>query len=309
MRGVWFEDGHVTLRGDLERPAPAPGRCRVRVLKAGICATDLALRAGYMGFRGVPGHEFVGIALDGPLTGRRVVGEINLACGRCPTCLAGLERHCPERTVLGILGHGGAFAEEVSLPERNLHPVPDGVSDAAATFTEPLAAAFEIPEQVPVAGAQALVVGDGRLGILCAKVLRNRGASVSIRGRHPERAPLVDLPWIETPDPHTFDLVVEATGRPEVLQQALDWVRPRGTLVLKTTAAHAAPLDLAPLVVNEVSLVGSRCGPFPPALDLLARGEIDVEGMVQARYPLEHAEEALQRAADRGTLKVLLEVS
>jgi len=309
MRGVWFEDGQVTLRDDLERPAPAADRCRVRVMKTGLCATDLALRAGYMGFRGVPGHEFVGVALEGPLQGQRVVGEINLACGACMACEAGQERHCPERTVLGILGHGGALAEELSLPTRNLHRVPDGVSDEAATFTEPLAAAFEIPEQVPVEGVETLVVGDGRLGLLCAQVLRHRGAAVAILGRHPERAAIVDLPWVRPPSGPAYDLVVEATGHPEVLQDALHWVRPRGAIVLKTTAARSAPLDLAPLVVNEVTLVGSRCGPFEPALELLAAGTVEVEAMIAARFPLDRAAEAMSRAATPGALKVLVDVS
>ena len=311
MRGLWFEDGQVRLRTDVPRPKPTEGQSRVRVLQAGVCATDLALRGGYMGFSGVPGHEFVGVALDGPLEGERVVGEINLACGTCATCRAGLPRHCPTRTVLGILHHGGAFAEELVLPLENLHRVPDGVSDAAATFTEPLAAAFEIPEQVDVVGARALVVGDGRLGMLCAQVLARRGATVEVVGRHPDRARLTgqEIRWVAPPSAPEHDLVVEATGRPDVLQQAMGWVRPRGTLVLKTTAESPAALDLAPLVVNEVTLVGSRCGPFSPALELLASGEIDVEGMVDVRLPLERAAEALDQAARPGVLKVLIQVS
>lgn len=314
MRGLWFEDGEVRLRKDLPSPEPGPDLCRVRVRKAGICATDLALRRGYMDFRGVPGHEFVGLALDGPYAGRRVVGEINLACRECPTCAAGLERHCPRRTVLGILGHGGAFAEEVALPIRNLHPVPDAVGDEAATFTEPLAAAFEVLEQVPVGGhTRALVVGDGRLGLLCAQVLALAGARVDVVGRHPERAGATagDLRWIDAPsagEAPVHDLVLEATGRPEVLQAALGWVRPRGTLVLKTTAERAAPLDLAPLVVNEVTLVGSRCGPFAPALRALEEGRLDVGALVDARLPLERGAEALDLAARPGVLKVLLEL-
>jgi threonine dehydrogenase-like Zn-dependent dehydrogenase len=310
MQGLWLEDTRVTLRDDLVRPVPAPGQCRVRVLMAGICATDLALRAGYMGFRGVPGHEFVGQALDGPLAGRRVVGEINLACGECGTCRAGLERHCPQRTVLGILNHGGAFTEQLVLPLVNLHPVPDGVSTAAATFTEPLAAAFEILEQL--AGQEferVLVVGDGRLGLLCAQVLATEQHHVDLVGRHPERAERVrgDLRWIEPPSTPRHDLVIEASGVPALLQQALTWVRPRGTLVLKTTSAEHPPLDLTPLVIHEITLVGSRCGRFEPALAALSANEVEVEALIDARLPLAQGVQAFELAARPGVLKVLLE--
>lgn len=312
MRGLWIEGGEVRYREDLPAPEPGEGRCRVRVLRAGVCATDLALQRGYMGFRGVPGHEFVGVALDGPLAGRRVVGEINAACGLCPACRGGLERHCPERTVLGILGLGGAFAEELALPARNLHAVPEGVSTDAATFTEPLAAAFELAEQIDLgAVSSALVAGDGRLGLLCAQVLALSVGEVALAGRHPERAALVGgaLRWVDDPERGAWDLVVEATGDPAVLARALEWVRPRGTVALKTTAERPATLDLAPLVVNEVTLVGSRCGPFAPALDALAAGRVAVEPLVQARFGLEQGPEAFAHAARRGVLKVLVDVA
>ena len=242
MRGLYVENGRLRYREDLPRPRAGPNECRVQVLLAGVCATDLALVRGYMGFEGVPGHEFVGLALDGPLAGRRVVGEINAACGECPACRAEDswgERHCANRSVLGILDRGGAFAEELALPTANLHPVPEGVSDEAATFTEPLAAAFEIPEQLELApGEHALVVGDGRLGLLCAQVLASRGLHVELAGRHPERGALFpgagirhlgDLAGAGT----GYDLVVEATGHPAVLQEALARVRPRGRLVAR----------------------------------------------------------------------------
>jgi threonine dehydrogenase-like Zn-dependent dehydrogenase len=281
-----------------------------------VCATDLALARGYMGFAGVPGHEFVGLALDGPLAGRRVVGEINAGCGACPTCKRGLTRHCPNRTVLGILGRSGAFAEELSLPTANLHALPDDLPDERAVFAEPLAAAFEIAEQLElVPGARALLVGDGRLGILCAHVLARHGLELTVAGHHPERRELLPAGarWLEEPlEPaagaERFDLVVEATGRADVLPRALARVRPRGTLVLKTTTEAPVSLDLAPLVIDEVRLVGSRCGPFEPAIEALARGEIPVEGMIQARYPLDRGVEALRRAGEPGVLKVLIEM-
>ena len=323
MRALFLDGGRLSYREDLPAPSPASGETRVRVLRAGICATDLALQRGYMGFRGIPGHEFVGEALDGPLAGRRVVGEINAACGTCPTCLAGRPRHCPHRDVLGILARPGAFAEELCLPHANLHAVPDGVSTEAATFAEPLAAAFEIAEQVEIDALEnALVLGDGRLGLLCAQVLARAGLRVTVGGRHPERAALLpagvelrtdlgaqsDVAGAARDAPR-WDLVVEATGRPEVLQLALARVRPRGTVVLKTTSEAAAPLDLAPLVVDEITLVGSRCGPFEPALRALADGSVRVERMIAERYPLERGPEAFERAGTPGVLKVLFEVA
>lgn len=313
MRGLWVEDGAVRYRADLDVPAADAGECRVRVVRAGVCATDLALQRGYMGFAGVPGHEFVGVACDGPFAGRRVVGGINAACGTCATCRAGRPRHCPQRTVLGILGRGGAFAEELVLPAENLLAVPDAVSTDAATFAEPLAAAFEIVEQVDLTAIErALVVGDGRLGLLCAQVLALDLARVDVAGRHPERAArfAADLRWVADPaaEPR-YDLVVEATGSPEMLAAALGLVRPGGTVVLKTTAERPATLDLAPLVVDEITLVGSRCGPFAPALDALASGRVEVEPLVEARYPLERGAEAFERAARRGILKVLIDVA
>ncbi len=325
MRGVWIEDGTVSFRSDLPPPSvPTPlaerataGRtdARVQVTLAGLCATDLALAKGYMGFRGVPGHEFVGVALEGPLSGQRVVGEINAACGTCATCRGGEERHCPTRTVLGILNHAGAFAEELVLPVDNLLAVPAGLADEAAVFTEPLAAAFEIAEQVELlAGTRALVIGDGRLGLLCAQVLALHGLEVRLHGRHPERGD-----WLPSGIEHRgdalaseterFELVVEATGRPDVFPLALARVRPRGTLVLKTTSEAPASIDLAPLVVDEIRLVGSRCGPFAPALSALAEGRIIVAPMLTRRFALEDAEAAFRAAARPGALKILFDIA
>lgn len=317
MRGLVLERGELRFSSDLPEPEPGPGEVRVRVLCTGVCATDLALARGYMGFAGVPGHEFVGEALEGELAGRRVVGEINAACGRCATCRAGRERHCPERSVLGILARPGAFAETLSLPQRNLHAVPDGLATERAVFAEPLAAAFEIPEQLELASVErALVVGDGRLGLLCAQVIAAAGVRTELAGRHPERGS-----WLPAgishigpvPDPREagrpWDLVVEATGDPSVLAQALGLVRPRGSVVLKTTSERPASLDLAPLVVDEIQLLGSRCGPFEPALRALAEGVVVVDPMVEERFPLERAVDAFERARRPGTLKVLVDVA
>jgi len=313
VRALCIDDGGLCYRTDVDPPIAAPGEVRVRVTCAGVCATDLALVRGYMDYSGVLGHEFVGVAQDGPLSGQRVVGEINAACGACSWCRRGLERHCPQRSVLGILGRGGAFADELVLPEANLRAVPDGITDAAATFTEPLAAAFEIDEQLDLSTVDsALVLGDGRLGLLCAQVLALRGVQVTLRGRHPERAAF--LPGrvsYERPEggAQRYPLVVEASGRSDALEAALARVEPRGSLVLKTTSEKHTTLDLAPLVVDEITLLGSRCGPFDPALAALAAGDVVVEPMIHGRFDLEHGIQALQRAARPGVLKVLIDVS
>ncbi len=318
MRGLRITDGKLEYRTDLPRPEAVAGESRIRIVRAGVCATDLALVRGYMGFTGIPGHEFVGVAVDGPHAGRRVVGEINAACGHCSWCRADLGRHCPHRSVLGILGRDGCFAEEIRLPHENLLPVPDTVTSDAAVFTEPLAAAYEMDEQLDLCAIDtALVVGDGRLGLLCAHVLARRGLDVTVAGRHPERDTLLGDRVVHTTDLVTpsatperqFDLAVEATGRPEVLEQVIPFVRPRGTLVLKTTSEAPAPLDLAPLVINEITLVGSRCGRFRPALDALAAGEPGVERMIEARYPVMDGCEALEHAGRKGVLKVLIDVA
>jgi threonine dehydrogenase-like Zn-dependent dehydrogenase len=321
MRALWLESGHVRVRDDLPSPSPPAGECRVRVTLAGVCATDLALARGYMHFRGVPGHEFTGVALDGPLAGRRVVGEINAGCGACPECATGDARHCPHRTVLGILGRPGAFAEELLLPARNLLPVPDGVSDEAAVFAEPLAAALHLVEQIPdPRGTPVLVAGDGRLGLLCAHALALAGARVTVAGRHPERAELLPagarhvtglleadgVPGDFAPREPLFPVAVEATGDPHALPRLLRHVTPRGTAVLKTTCEGASTLNFAGVVVNEQHIVGSRCGRLAPALDVLARGGVPVERFVQARYPLARAAEALEHAGRRGVLKTCI---
>ena len=297
VQALLFEDGRATVR-EVRRPAPRPGFALVRVIASGICNTDLELRRGYHSFRGIPGHEFVG-RVEGPAgsvwLGKRVVGEINLACGHCDWCRRGLGRHCPKRRVLGIVGHPGAHAEYLTLPETNLHAVSPGVSDEEAVFVEPLAAACEILDQVAVTErTRAAVLGCGKLGTLVASVLENSGAKVQRLGRDSRARS------------GSFDLVVEATGSPAGMPRALSLVRPRGTIVWKTTHHAPARFDAAPLVVNEVTVVGSRCGRFEPALDLLRHRRVDVSSLLSAEFPLSRAREALALAGKRGIRKVLL---
>lgn len=316
MRAVVFRDGGPQL---VERPdpVPAPGEAVVRVRLAGICGTDLELARGYMAFHGVPGHEFVGVVEEAPRpgwVGRRVVGEINVACGECLACEAGRSRHCPRRSVLGILRRDGAFAERLVLPLANLHEVPEGIPDTAAVLVEPLAAAYEILEQVPGVGRlRSAVLGDGRLGQLCAQVLRRAGSEPVIFGRHREKLRRLERLGFSTflasdpPADRDFDLVVEATGSPDGVAAALDLVRPRGTLAIKSTTRSRPPVDVSKLVVDEITVIGSRCGPFPAALRHLAEEPDALEGMVSARYPLEEAALAFRRSEEPDVLKVLLE--
>ncbi len=315
MRALVF-DGAIALR-DVPKPEPAPGEALVRVRMAGVCNTDLEITRGYMGFHGVLGHELLGIVEacdDADWIGRRVVGEINLACRRCEWCDRGLARHCPTRTVLGIRHKNGCFAEYVTMPVANLHAVPESIPDERAVFVEPLAAAFEIAEQIDLAKhADALVLGDGKLGLLTAMVLRHRGLDVTVAGRHDRKLALARNVGARTIAPHdvaarSFDLVVEATGAPTGLTAALAAVEPRGTIVLKSTFHGTAVLATAPIVVDEVTLVGSRCGPFAPAIAALREHAIDPFPLVDGSYALVDAPAALERAASPGILKVLLDL-
>jgi threonine dehydrogenase-like Zn-dependent dehydrogenase len=318
LRALHF-DGVPRLREDLPLPEPGPGEARLKVRLAGICRTDVEITRGYVPFTGVLGHEFVATvdsALGGQgLEGRRVVGEINCPCGECDLCRRGEEgrRHCPRRTVLGIEGRDGCLAEYCCLPIGNLHRVPDAVPDESAVFAEPLAAALRIAEQVDLRGDErALVLGDGKLGLLCAMVLAGRAGELVIAGRHEEKLSIARAGGARAVvadelDDSGFDLVVEATGRAEGVRLALARARPLGTVVLKSTVAGEQSFPLAAAVVNEVTLVGSRCGPFGPALEALTEGSIDPRPMISARYPLEEAEKALRRAAEPGVLKVLVE--
>jgi alcohol dehydrogenase len=311
MLAVHLEKGAVEVL-DIPVPERPPGFALLRLLKAGICNTDLELQRGYYGFTGTPGHEFVAevaAADTAELVGKRVVGEINLACHACDWCARGLARHCPQRTVLGIVRHPGAFQEFFLLPERNLHVVPDTIPTERAVFTEPLAAACEILDQVAIPpGEIVAVLGDGKLGLLIAMTLRAHGNRVHQFGRHPEKLRIAAAVGVEVDAaPGQYDWVVDATGSPEGLRTAAAMVRPRGTVILKSTVHSMVAVDTAPLIVNEITLVGSRCGRFEAALPLLARAEIPVEKMIAARYPLREAREAFAEAATKGTLKVLLE--
>lgn len=305
MKGLYLDGSTVTLRRDLPEVAPREGEVVLRVRAVGVCDTDLQLARGYMGFRGVIGHEFVG----DDARGDRWVAEINNACRRCPTCLAGRPTHCPARTVLGIVAHDGAMAERVAVPRDNLHPVPDAVSDEEAVFVEPLAAAFQVLEQVRVApDDRVAVLGDGKLGLLSAWVLRTATPRVTLVGRHAHKLALAGptvaqrLAGDVADLARAFDVVVDATGSASGLASALGLCRPRGTVVLKTTVAAEHALSLAPVVIDELTLVGSRCGPFPKALDALARKAIDVRPLLAARYPPRRGRGRLRlrRAEGRG---------
>ncbi|HTP85354.1 MAG TPA: alcohol dehydrogenase catalytic domain-containing protein [Bryobacteraceae bacterium] len=315
MRSVHLAAGVVSVRNTPRPPRPE-GFALIRLLAGGICNTDLELQRGYYGFRGVPGHEFVGevVEAENPaLIGKRVVGEINLACGHCEWCARGLGRHCPTRTVLGIVKHPGAFREFLTLPEANLHVVPTGLSTERAVFTEPLAAACEILDQVRIPrDAGVAVLGDGKLGLLIAQVLHGHGARVHHFGRHREKLRISDAAGIATeltgkrPPVAAYDWTVDATGSPEGLRQAVAMTRPRGTLILKSTVHGLVPVDTAPIIVNEITLVGSRCGRFEPALKLLRTGRVNVDSMISAEYLLSDASAAFDHAAQKGVMKVLL---
>ncbi len=314
MIAAHLEGGRVSM---VERPRPQrpQGFALIRLITAGICNTDLELQRGYYGFTGTPGHEFVGevVEADSPaLVGRRVVGEINLACGGCDWCRRGLGRHCPHRTVLGIVEHPGVFSEYFTLPERNLHVVPDEIPTEEAVFTEPLAAACEILDQVAIPqGDRAAVLGDGKLGLLVAQVLKANGISVTLYGHHADKLALAARLGIETergtpPGAGAFRWVVEASGSADGLQQAVQMTEPRGTLIMKSTVHGQVAIDTAPAIVNEITLVGSRCGRFEPALDLLRRRAVCDREMISDRFPITQAPRAFERAAERGVFKVLL---
>jgi alcohol dehydrogenase len=316
MLAVHLENGAVVTR-QADPPQRPPGYALLRLIVAGICNTDLELQRGYYGFSGTPGHEFVAevVEADGrALVGKRVVGEINLACGHCDFCYRGLGRHCPTRSVLGIVNHPGAFAEYFTLPETNLHVLAGGFPSERAVFAEPLAAACEILDQVAIPrGERVAVLGDGKLGLLIALTLDAHGYPVHQFGHHPDKLAIAAARGVRTVvttgavPAAAFDFVVDATGSADGLRAAAQLVRPRGTLILKSTVHGAVAVDTAPLIVNEITLVGSRCGRFEASLPLLEHRIIPVESMIQARFPLLEAPRAFARAATPGTLKVLLE--
>jgi len=315
MLAVRLENGSVSVI-EVPKPHRPPGFALLRLLCAGICNTDLELQRGYYGFMGTPGHEFVGEVVEADtraLIGKRVVGEINFACHHCEWCHRELGRHCPNRTVLGIVNQPGAFEEYFLVPEHNLHIVPDDIPTERAVFTEPLAAACEILDQVSIPhGSTVAVLGDGKLGLLVALVLNAHGYPVHQFGRHGEKLRFSAAAGVKTETATelpvaAYDWVVEATGNPEALRQAAAMTRPRGTLILKSTVHGLVGIDTAPIIVNELTLVGSRCGRFEAALPLLDQHLIRAEQLIAARYRLEEAPKAFARAAERGVLKVLLE--
>jgi alcohol dehydrogenase len=312
-------DGELRLIADAPLPKRREGEVLVRVRMAGICSTDLEIIKGYMGFYGFPGHEFVGEveeADDPAWIGRRVVGEINCPCGSCLTCASGRSNHCPNRTVLGILGKDGAYAEYLTLPVKNLYELPDAIGDESGTFVEPVAAAFEILKQTRISPQdRVVVVGDGRLGLLVSQVLKRTGVALTVIGRHEEKLGIVRKLGIDTVledesgSLQSADMVVDCSGSPEGFLRSRSLVRPGGRLVVKSTFASSVQMDLSSLVVDEITLIGSRCGPFPPAISALADKEVEVLSLISAVYPLEEGIEAFRKASEPDTLKVLLKMS
>jgi threonine dehydrogenase-like Zn-dependent dehydrogenase len=332
MRALVYREKGLVLERNYPTPAPFDGEALIRVLLAGICNTDLEIIRGYMDFQGIPGHEFVGVveavhegsgaSVPTFWIGKRVVGEINAACHRndCAYCQRGMPTHCPNRTTLGIVNRDGAFADYLMLPIENLHIVPENVSDEEAVFVEPLAANFEMLEQVHVRPTDSVVVlGDGKMGQLAAQVMALSGCELMMVGKHKEKLALAEERGVTTyllDDVNTFalpagrrvDLVVECTGSAQGLEMALRIVRPRGILILKSTVSDKSTLHLAPIVIDEIRVQGSRCGPFAPALRALSQGSIDVRPLISARYGLDDALEAFEYAAQPGVLKVLVRV-
>lgn len=316
MKALWLENQSLRIRDDVPVPTPAADETLVRVLQAGICNTDLEMIRGYYSFAGVLGHEFVGVVAEGPpdLLGRRVVGEINASCGDCAACDRDDATHCENRTVLGIKDRNGAFAEYLTLPTANLHPVPESVSTDAATFVEPLAAALEIQEQVPIASEdRVLVVGSGKIGQLIVQTLLLTGCQLHVVGRRRRdlclpKSQSIPVGLADDIPPRSFDIVVECTGNAGGFHIAQKAVRPRGVLVMKSTYSGRLEIEASALVVNEITVVGSRCGPFAPALRLLAERLVELKPLIGARFDLQDGLQAVEKARQPEALKVLLEI-
>ena len=316
MRALVFENSAVKFKAHHPEPTPGADEALIQVLAAGICQTDLEIAKGYMNFKGVLGHEFVGVVKSSPdprWIGKRVAGEINCICGKCAMCQRGLSTHCLNRTVLGIDKRDGAFADLVALPVRNLHAIPDNVTNEEAVFVEPLAAAFQILRQVPIdSRTKVTILGDGRLGQLCAQVIARTKCTLLLVGRHQSKLDIAERRGIATAlDSQVTprkdqDVVVDCTGKPEGVERALQLLRPRGILVLKTTVAAGKALNLAPVVIDEITILGSRCGPFPDAISALATRQIDVTPLISRRIKLEGAEGLFRDGLPVGTLKVVL---
>lgn len=316
MRGLWLENQQLTLRKNLPLPTPPQGEALIKIIRAGICNTDVELLRGYYPYAGVLGHEFVGIVeSDGEWKGKRVVGEINARCGKCEACSHKNRNHCENRTVLGIQDRNGVFAEYTTLPYENLHQVPHNVSDDEAVFTEPLAAALQIPQQIQIHPEDRVVlIGDGKLGLLCAQVVALSGCDLTVIGKHENKleilkrrgiktALMMDAPKIKA------DVAIEVAGSPSGFDMARSHLRGGGRLVLKSTYAGKLTLDMSSIVVEEITIIGSRCGPFKAALDLLSRKLIDVGSFIHARHDLDDAVTAMEKAQEAGVLKVVLDVN
>jgi threonine dehydrogenase-like Zn-dependent dehydrogenase len=319
MKALYFDGLILHFIENYHKPEPDENQALVRVLLAGICATDVEITRGYKSFTGIPGHEFVGIVeeVNGAfqsLVGKKVVGEINIGCGTCEYCAQGLERHCNTRSTLGISERDGAFTEYLTLPLKNLWEVPEGVSDEEAVFTEPLAAAFEILEQVHIQPThKTAILGDGKLGLLIAFVLQRTWSNLVLLGKYDEKMSIASRGGItirksvETIKRQFFDVVVEATGSQSGIEMALNLVKPRGTVVVKSTVAEKIEIDFSRVVIDELTLVGSRCGPFPPALKALANKSVDVKQLVSATYQFDQAFDAFEYAKNKNAIKVLLD--
>ncbi len=320
MKGLYFDGKNLFLRKDLPLPRAGPGEALIRVTMAGICSTDLEITRGYMDFRGVPGHEFTGVVEDAGspgMAGRRVVGEINAPCNECSTCREGLGKHCPHRRVLGISAMNGVFAEYTVLPEENIHPIPGKLDDREAVFTEPLAAACEITSRFDIGEYQRIaVLGDGRLASLVAQVLKLNNSNITIVGRNSSKMERIRKMGFETAPSReagrmreTFDLIVECTGSTRGLPLAVELIKPRGLIILKSTYHDKMHWNPSPVAVNEITITGSRCGPFPPALELLRRGRVEVIPLISGLFPLNQWMEAFDMATHGGSFKVLLDIS
>lgn len=319
MLALWLENQQLRLKDNLPLPQLNPDEALIQVRLAGICATDLEMVKGYYPFTGILGHEFIGEVIEAPQhpewIGKRVVGEINVTCGKCFACTHGRRNHCEQRTVLGIVNHDGVFAEFLSLPVQNLHEVPTRISDAEAVFTEPLAAALQIQQQVHIHPEdRVLLIGAGRLGLLIALSMALNGYHLTVVVRHPVQEKILGKDNIKTISSDkvtasSWDIVIEATGSPDGFQLAQKAVRPAGTIVLKSTYHGETKVNLSSVVVNEITVIGSRCGPFQPALHFMEKKLIDVEALVAARYPLDQALRGFEHASQPGVLKILLTVN
>lgn len=318
MKAIVF-DNELRFVEDCPMPEPHNNEALIRILMAGICSTDVEITKGYMGFKGVIGHEFVGVvekinSKDQRLVGKRVVGEINCGCGVCKYCKEGAKNHCPDRKVIGIFNKDGAFAEYITLPLENLHEVPETISDDEAIFTEPLAAAFEITKQVQIKPEdKILVLGDGKLGLLISFVLRLYNSGLTLVGKHEEKLKIAREQNINTALPDNlqikkdYDIVIDATGSADGFEMALKLVKPRGVVVLKSTVAEGRPINLAPVVIDEITVIGSRCGPFEPALEALSKRLINIRPLITEIFPFSKAKIAFDRTMEKGSLKIIID--